>query len=121
MPTSWRGTSGGPAAISAALVPLWMRRLELVSTVVCSICDAWRAALGAISGDLGPIWISAGGGGLGSRGELGGIDMTLDFRGDRERCRTWGEGSIEETLNGYRVSEGELSCFRGFLELPQSD
>jgi hypothetical protein len=58
--------------MSADFVPGWMRRLALVSMAVCSI---W-AALGPIMGDLGPIWISAGGGGLGSRGELGGNDMT---------------------------------------------
>lgn len=28
-------------------------------------------------GDLGPIWISAGGGGLGSRGEFGARDMVV--------------------------------------------
>jgi hypothetical protein len=42
---------------------------------VCSIWAAWRAASGPIIGDLGVIWISAGGGGLGSLGELGGSDM----------------------------------------------
>lgn len=30
-------------------------------------------------GELGPNWISAGGGGLGSRGELGAIAMLGDF------------------------------------------
>jgi hypothetical protein len=28
-----------------------------------------------MDGDFGPIWISVGGGGLGSRGELGGKDI----------------------------------------------
>ena len=61
--------------MSTDLVPGWMRRLALVSMAVCSIWAAWRAASGPIIGDLGPIWISAGGGGLGSRGELGGNDI----------------------------------------------
>jgi hypothetical protein len=61
--------------MSADLVPGWMRRLALVSMAVCSIWADWRAALGPISGELGVIWISAAGGGLGSRGELGGSDM----------------------------------------------
>lgn len=44
----------------------------------CSGCMAWRLAAGLPDGDFGPIWISAGGGGLGSRGELGGTDMMGD-------------------------------------------
>lgn len=30
-----------------------------------------------MAGDVGPIWISGAGGGLGSRGELGGSDMMV--------------------------------------------
>jgi len=56
--------------MSAALVPGCMRRFAAASICVCSICCAC-CALGPIDGDLGPIWISAGGGGLGSLGELG--------------------------------------------------
>jgi len=73
--TSCRGISGGPAAISADLVPGWMRRFAFASMAVCSISWPCRAALGPIAGDFGVIWISAGGGGLGSRGELGGSDI----------------------------------------------
>ena len=62
--------------MSADFVPGWMRRLAFVSMVVCSIWAAWRVALGPMSGELGVIWISAGGGGLGSRGELGGSAMS---------------------------------------------
>lgn len=71
--------------MSADFVPGWMRRLAFVSMAVCSIWAAWRAALGPIMGDLGPIWISAGGGGLGSRGELGGSDMTIQRFDSREQ------------------------------------
>lgn len=38
--TSFRGTRGGPAAISLDLVPGCMRRLAAVSIWVCSICCA---------------------------------------------------------------------------------
>jgi hypothetical protein len=61
---------GGPAAISAAFVPGCILRLAFASIVLCSIVGSWLALL--IDGDLGPICISVGGGGLGSRGELGG-------------------------------------------------
>ena len=70
-----RGTTGGPVAISAALVPGWTRRFELASRSVCSICVGCRLAAAPPEGDLGPSWISAGGGGLGSRGELGASAM----------------------------------------------
>lgn len=33
--------------------------------------------MGPMAGDLGPIWISGAGGGLGSRGELRGSDMMV--------------------------------------------
>lgn len=61
--------------MSVALVPGCMRRLELASSSVCSECVVWGLAAGPPEGDLGPIWISAGGGGLGNRGELGASDM----------------------------------------------
>lgn len=76
--TSLRGMSGGPAAMSAALVPGCMRRLAAASICVCSICCAC-CALAPMDGDLGLIWISAGGGGLGSLGELG-IDISAAGR-----------------------------------------
>lgn len=59
--------------MSAAFVPGCMRRLELASMRDCSIGEASRFDCAPMEGDLGPIWISAGGGGLGSRGELGAI------------------------------------------------
>ena len=68
--TSPRGMRGGPAAISADLVPGCILRLALASIVLCSIEGSVFGLVRA--GDLGPIWISVGGGGLGSRGELGG-------------------------------------------------
>jgi hypothetical protein len=91
--TSCNGTRGGPAAMSADFVPGWMRRLAFVSMVVCSIWAAWRAALGPIRGDLGPIWISAGGGGLGSRGELGGSDDMAAIWGRGDGGGDWGLGA----------------------------
>lgn len=45
-----------------------------VCSICCSICCCAKVAPEA-AGDLGPIWISAAGGGLGSRGELGGSAM----------------------------------------------
>lgn len=73
--TSLSGTNGGPAAISAALVPGCIRREELASRCDCSISVVARVAAGPPEGEFGPIWISAGGGGLGRRGELGARDM----------------------------------------------
>lgn len=67
--------------MSAAFVPGCMRRLELASMRDCSIGEASRFDCAPIEGDLGPIWISAGGGGLGSRGELGAIAIVKG--GDR--------------------------------------
>lgn len=52
-----------------------MRRLELASSSDCSMAVVSRVAGGPPEGELGPIWISAGGGGLGRRGELGANDM----------------------------------------------
>lgn len=68
------GTSGGPAAISAAFVPGCILLAELASRILCSM--AFSCSPDELNdGDLGPIWISVGGGGLGSRGELGGRDI----------------------------------------------
>jgi hypothetical protein len=63
---------GGPAAISADLVPGCILRLAFASIVLCSIVGP---SLELRDGDLGPRCISVGGGGLGSRGELGGSAM----------------------------------------------
>ena len=66
----------------SALVPGCMRRFALASAIVCSISCACRLAVVFKPGDLGPSWISAGGGGLGNRGELGGrVDMMIERRG----------------------------------------
>lgn len=70
-PTSFRGTKGGPAAMSAAFVPGCTLRLEFASSVSWSTWFVARLAAAPPEGDLGPCCISAGGGGLGSRGELG--------------------------------------------------
>ena len=70
---------GGPAAISEDLVPGCILRVAFASMTLCSIVESWvEEPLN--EGDLGPICISVGGGGLGSLGELGGNDMsTLSF------------------------------------------
>jgi hypothetical protein len=48
------GTTGGPVAISAALVPGCTLRLECASKSVCSICVGCRLAVAPPDGDLGP-------------------------------------------------------------------
>lgn len=73
--TSLSGTNGGPTAISADLVPGCILLAELASICDCSISVVARVAAGPPDGEFGPIWISAGGGGLGRRGELGARDM----------------------------------------------
>lgn len=75
--TSFKGIRGGPAAMSIALVPGCMRRFALASSKLCSISVVCRFAVAPPEGDLGPIWISAAGGGLGSRGELGASAMVM--------------------------------------------
>lgn len=77
------------------LVPGWMRRFALASMAVCSMSCPWRIAFGPKEGDFGPIWISAGGGGLGSRGELGGSAIWAegdDGRAARALCAGFGGG-----------------------------
>ena len=69
--TSDNGTRGGPTAISAALVPGRIRLTACWSYfAVCSASVEVSPGV-AIPGDLGPIWTSGNGGGLGSRCELG--------------------------------------------------
>lgn len=41
------------------------------------VVGSWFEKLPPMAGDLGPIWISVGGGGLGSLGELGGRDIAM--------------------------------------------
>ena len=70
--TSTNGTTGGPDAISVAFVPGLIRLVAPESIASCppsSICPP--ATESARVGDLGPIWTSGIGGGLGRRGELG--------------------------------------------------
>lgn len=67
-----RGIRGGPTAISPALVP---GRILLVepSSDVCeapSNCSVSWSKDSPTEGDLGPIWTSVNGGGLGRRGEV---------------------------------------------------
>jgi hypothetical protein len=64
--------------MSAAFVPGCILRAAFSSSIPCSIAVSWLAEVSPIEGDLGPICISVGGGGLGSRGELGGKDMADD-------------------------------------------
>lgn len=60
-----------------AFVPRWTRRFAFASSRPFSICSPWWFAAAPPDGEPGPIWISAVGGGLGSRGELGGIAMAV--------------------------------------------
>lgn len=61
--------------MSADLVPGCILLDELASICDCSISVVASVAAGPPDGEFGPIWISAGGGGLGRRGELGARDM----------------------------------------------
>lgn len=70
--TSIKGTRGGPAAMSAAFVPGLILLFALASNMLCSMRLSWLSPASLMDGDWGPIWISVRGGGLGSRGELGG-------------------------------------------------
>lgn len=69
--TSASGINGGPAAISVAFVPGRMRRPAFASIPDCSI-EKSGCKESCRDGEGGAFWISAGGGGLGSRGECGG-------------------------------------------------
>lgn len=62
--------------MSAALVPGCILLLALASRTLCSMVGSRLEKLPR-AGDLGPIWISVGGGGLGSLGELGGRDISM--------------------------------------------
>lgn len=80
--------------MSAALVPGCILLEELASICDCSISVVANVAAGPPDGECGPIWISAGGGGLGKRGELGARDMmeevgrsSLDLESVEERER----------------------------------
>jgi hypothetical protein len=60
--------------MSADLVPGCILLAAFASMTLCSSRGSWLAELPS-DGDFGPIWISVGGGGLGSLGELGCMDM----------------------------------------------
>lgn len=67
-----KGTSGGPDAISAALVPGLILLVE-PSSVSVNGEKSWPSPpLSPTVGDWGPICTSVNGGGLGRRGELEG-------------------------------------------------
>lgn len=51
--TSFKGMNGGPAAISHALVPGWMRRFDFSSCCMTSASETCRLA--TMPGDAGPI------------------------------------------------------------------
>lgn len=89
--------------MSLALVPGCMRRLAFESTRFCSICVVAGSAAAPPDGELGPIWISAGGGGLGSRGELGARAMVrLVCMGAACVCGSLG-------LNGWKTAGSKCS------------
>lgn len=62
--------------MSATFVPGCILRAALASSILCSIALSCPLDESPRDGDFGPIWISVRGGGLGSRGELGGRDIT---------------------------------------------
>jgi hypothetical protein len=68
--TSFRGTSGGPLSMSAALVPGLILLVEPLSILAVSPNGFWFES--ATEGLLGPICTSVKGGGEGRRGELEG-------------------------------------------------
>jgi hypothetical protein len=65
------GTNGGPEAMSTAFVPGLILRVD-PSSVSGNGAKSCSPALSPTVGDLGPIWTSVNGGGLGRRGELDG-------------------------------------------------
>lgn len=77
------GIRGGPEAISAALVPGRILRVE-PSSVSCDSLSPARPYESPTVGDLGPIWTSVKGGGLGSRGELEGDTPAAAMAEDEE-------------------------------------
>lgn len=95
--TSDKGTKGGPDAISAALVPGRILRVEPSSDLLGSTSsgDIWFKGgspgddvIGKafMIGDLRPIWTSGIGGGLGRRGEEEGDKVRLFSISKFEGC-----------------------------------
>lgn len=74
LPTCDSGINGGPKAMSAALVPGRILRVEPSSPPEDPIRILSPSGLidSPADGDCGPIWTSGNGGGLGRRGELDG-------------------------------------------------
>ena len=86
--------------MSADLVPGCILRLALASIILCSMVGSWFEELP--SGDFGPIWISVGGGGLGSLGE----------RGDRDILT-----KTKMSLSGSDRRSGDKGRFKAAVEL----
>lgn len=78
MCTSCSSTSGGPSSISSDFVPGRILRDALWS-VLLLVPILLYSSIMAAPGDTGPVWSSAMGGGLGSRGELAGECSILDM------------------------------------------
>lgn len=99
--TSCSGTSGGPSAISSALVPGRMRRDAPVSTE--RVGNLPWSSNSDTPGDVGMVWSSAIGGGDGSRGDdageraamgavdkrRGGEESAQLLRDERSRIHRW--------------------------------
>ena len=83
--TSDNGTRGGPTAISAALVPGRIRLTACWSYFAVFSASVEASPGVVIPGDLGPIWTSGNGGGLGSRCELGDAGPIADLAMDKSR------------------------------------
>jgi hypothetical protein len=82
--------------MSADLVPGCILLDELASICDCSISVVASVAAGPPEGECGPIWISAGGGGLGRRGELGARDMMEEVGRSSRDLESVEEGERKE-------------------------
>lgn len=88
-PTSERSTSGGPSAISSALVPGRILRSAAWSRLLKSFCCSGEAG-------TGDSWSSGMGGGLGRRGDAGDVITAdeYDRPGRESGRRNYVEGGV---------------------------
>lgn len=104
--------SGGPDAMSAALVPGLIRLVDPSSISVNGAKNWPSPPLSPTVGDCGPIWTSVNGGGLGRRGELEGdtaaaavaaIFLETEIvagalRREGGRLEQWGDCRVKERI-----------------------
>ena len=97
-PTCDNGINGGQKAMSAALVPGRILRVELSSSPAPRTFSASWPNESPTDGDCGPIWTSVNGGGLGRRGELDGETLAAVM------ARGQGAGGGREARDETRVT-----------------